>query len=140
VITDLLLNVKLPFDTRRRRARSEGVIHRLTALMAHVNLLYLSEHPETPLLYESGVRYMLPDQVRAPRINPAKLKDLVKFLRSAEASHETIVTVLRFLVGMESFCDIPMLLERGGGDCNQLSPWRLAELWRGGGRGPPLHT
>lgn len=32
----------------------------------------------------------------------------------------------------DEWCDIPTVLSRGCGDCDDLVPWRLAELWRQG--------
>jgi len=32
----------------------------------------------------------------------------------------------------DEWCDIPTVLSRGCGDCDDLVPWRLAELWRAG--------
>lgn len=32
----------------------------------------------------------------------------------------------------DAWRDIPTVLSMGGGDCDDLVPWRLAELWRSG--------
>lgn len=56
------------------------------------NVKWLREHPETPPLYQSGVRY-----VEQP-------------------------------IGVEQFKPIPLVLAAGQGDCNQLAPWRAAEI------------
>jgi hypothetical protein len=51
---------------------------------------------------------------------------------------ETIATVLGVLRGVETFYDTPRLYKRGKGDCNELVPARLAELWRVGELAAPL--
>jgi hypothetical protein len=58
------------------------------------NRYYLHTHPNTPLLYESGVRYK-----REPNA---------------------------FIY--EEFADIPHVLKRGWGDCDDLVAWRCAEI------------
>lgn len=81
-----------------------------------VNRLYLRLHPDTPLLYESGVRYR-------------------------EEPKDTI----------EEFASIPVVLDRMWGDCDDLAPYRCAELlelgenasiriqWRKGPKGRLYH-
>lgn len=66
------------------------------------NLLYLSLHANVPPLYSSGVRY--------ENEPPWKFDG-----RPAE-----------------EFACIPIVLARGFGDCDDLSPWRVAELRRAG--------
>jgi hypothetical protein len=58
------------------------------------NRYYLHTHPNTPLLYSSGVRYQ-----REPN-------------------------AFRY----EEFADIPTVLKRGWGDCDDLVAWRVAEI------------
>lgn len=60
------------------------------ALCAY-NVSWLRQHPDTPDLYASGVRY----------------------------SRQS---------GIERFLSIPRVLAQGDGDCDQLAPWRAAEL------------
>lgn len=61
------------------------------ALCAY-NVLWLKQHPNTPDVYASGVRY---------KTQPG---------------------------GCERFLPIPYVLAAGSGDCDQLAPWRAAEL------------
>lgn len=61
------------------------------ALIA-ANVAYLKAHPDTPRLYDSGVRY------------------------AEEAP------------GSDDWQDIPEMLARGDGDCEDLACWRIAEL------------
>lgn len=77
-------NVPSPVD-----ARTLNIFCR--ALCAY-DVMWLRQHPETPPLYKSGVRY-----VEQP-------------------------------MGVEEFKPIPLVLAAGSGDCNQLAPWRAAEI------------
>lgn len=61
-----------------------------------VNRAHLRVFPNTPKMYESGVRY---------RLEPP---------------------------GVEDFNDIETIIDRGWGDCAQLSAWRIAELREAG--------
>lgn len=45
---------------------------------------------------------------------------------------ETALMVVRMLKGVEIFLDTPALYRRGKGDCNELVPVRVAELWQAG--------
>lgn len=40
----------------------------------------------------------------------------------------------------DEWCDIPTVLSRGCGDCDDLVPWRLAELWRQGMHDAEAHA
>jgi hypothetical protein len=81
----VLIEFHLPdVDVRRLNV----LVRALTAL----NVVYLREHPETPLLKESGVRYQTQPH------------------------------------GCERFLTVPAVLAAGNGDCDQLAPWRAAEL------------
>jgi hypothetical protein len=44
------------------------------------------------------------------------------------------------LKGIEIFLDIPGLMRRGKGDCNELVPMRVAELWNAGIAASPYLT
>jgi hypothetical protein len=82
-----------------RRSRTFGlVIKSLLDAQVRNNLLYLSLHPRTPLLYSSGVRY--------------KPEPAFKFEGRP----------------VEEFASIPVVLARLAGDCDDLAPWRCAEL------------
>ncbi len=82
---------------------------RLLGCVVDHNIDLLLEHPEIPPLYKSGVRF----RPEPWAIGPSRLPD-----------------------GLEQFCPIPQLLERGWGDCAQLCAWRVAELRAGGWRTP----
>lgn len=76
---------------------AERCIEAILDALAFANWEYLREHPETPALYLSGVRY----------------KD--------DAYGE-----------IDHWKDIPSVLAAGAGDCDDLVPWRIAELWQAG--------
>ena len=66
------------------------------------NRLYLQLHKNVPALYASGVRY----------------ENEPKWTFQGEP--------------VEEFALIPIVLARGWGDCDDLAPWRVAELQAGG--------
>lgn len=82
------------FDEKQHVPRNslQWVINALCAALVEADVAWLTEHPEAPNLYESGVRYV------------------------AEPRDE------------EWFADIPTVLGRGFGDCDDLAAWRAAEL------------
>ena len=93
--------MRILFDLNRgnpgwlRRSRMLAwAIKPLCEALVRIDQLYLVAHPNTPMLYESGVRYQ-----NEPRGQP-----------------------------FEEFAPIPTLLGRKWGDCDDLAPWRAAEL------------
>jgi hypothetical protein len=78
-------------DPRNARLDEKALLSLMDALI-DVNLAWLSAHPDTPRLYESGVVYIPENE------------------------------------GEEVFADIPTVLSVGGGDCDDLVAWRVAEL------------
>lgn len=89
---EVLSKLRVPDELVDVRAR-ERCIEALLEAHARINLEWLREHPETPLLYQSGVRYR-------------------------DDSHKRY----------DEWCDIPTTLTRQHGDCDDLVPWRIAEL------------
>jgi hypothetical protein len=49
------------FSTERERRFSEGILRILLDTLVRINLKYLKQHPNTPSLYSSGVRYQRED-------------------------------------------------------------------------------
>lgn len=89
-----------------RKSRIFGtVIKALLDAQVRNNLLYLSLHRGTPGLYASGVRYQ-PEPV-GQTFNG---------------------------IPAEEFALIPVVLARKHGDCDDLAPWRVAELIHAGER------
>lgn len=133
------LGLSLSFDDPEVCESSEKF---LMALLGHncvVNHRYLREHPEVPLLYESGVVYAPPDQSgKASRVSSSALERVAKLLKKEGAETHKVEAVLHLLNGTEEFLDVPALYARGCGDCNELVPVRVAELWRAGIMACPL--
>lgn len=132
MMNDIVLGVHLPFRTARDRAASEHILLDLLGAVSLVNLRYLDEHPEVPRLYDSGVRYIPPDQTTRPPLDPGDLAALRALLTRMGQEPEVQDLIERILRGVEIFLDVPALYKRGGGDCNELSPVRVAELWQAG--------
>lgn len=78
-----------------------GAIKPILEALTTVDLIYLSTH-HVPPLYQSGVRYA----------------EETKFLNPSKCERR------------EEFAGIPAVLARGLGDCDDLAPWRCAELRR----------
>jgi hypothetical protein len=95
------------------------------------NLKYLERHPDTPLLYDSGVRYELPEQLAKP-ISRRAMSAIASTLRREGVSRDKIESVCNLIDGVEVFRDTPRLYSVGAGDCDNLVMTRLAELWRAG--------
>jgi hypothetical protein len=141
-IRDIHFGVRLPFETLEDQEDSEDIIMRLLGVMCRLNLMYLRNNPSTKPLYEADVKYAPPDQVdgRKP-LSASVLRKLLAVLRDdVETDPETALMVVRLLKGMEIFLDIPALYRRGKGDCNELAPVRVAELWRSGIAASPYLT
>jgi hypothetical protein len=138
---DLHLGFKLDFDTPENREDSEDLLMRLLGITCRLNLMHLRKHPETKALYDSGVVYTPPDQCDGrPPLRRGQVKELLNLLRKMGAETETALMILRMLKGIEIFLDIPGLYRRGKGDCNELAPVRVAELWRAGIAASPYLT
>jgi hypothetical protein len=137
----MYLNVSLPFDREEDRDDSEYILLNAMGIVARINKMYLRRNPDTPLLYESGVVYTKPDQSDGrPPLQRGQTKKLLQIIRDMGQDPETALMVIRILKGIEIFLDIPALYKRGKGDCNELVPVRIAELWRAGVAASPYLT
>lgn len=76
-----------------------GAIKPILEALTTVDLVYLSTH-HVPLLYQSGVRYQEEPRQRMPKGDRPN----------------------------EEFASVPVVYGRGWGDCDDLAPWRCAEL------------
>jgi hypothetical protein len=127
---DIHLGFTLEFDTPDKREMSEDFLMRMLGLNCRRNLQFLRSHPGTPKLYDSGIVYAKPDQLDGRRqISRGELRELLALLRRLGADAETALMIVRLLRGVEIFLDTPGLFRRGKGDCNELVPQRVAELW-----------
>lgn len=141
MMRDIHFGFKLPFDNPQDQEDSEDLLMRLLGLNCRYNLQYLRKNPETPVLYESGITYTPPDQADGrPPIQQSDLKKLLNLLRKMGSDPETALMIVRMLKGIEIFLDIPGLMRRGKGDCNELVPMRVAELWKAGIAASPYLT
>lgn len=133
MMSDIVLGVHLPFQTAPDRAASEKILIDLLGAVSLVNLRYLDAHAgKVPRLYDSGVKYCQPDQMTRPPLDPADLAALRALLTHMRQEPEVQDLVERILRGVEIFLDVPSLYARGKGDCNELAPVRIAELWQAG--------
>lgn len=132
MMRDIYLGVRLPFQTADEQGDSQEILRRLLGVVCRLNLLYLKRHPSTPSLYESGVKYTPPDQTKAPPLDTGKVKQIMTILQSMNLTPDIGEMVYRIMRGAETFRDIPSLYRRKEGDCNELVPVRVAELWRAG--------
>ena len=133
MMRDIHFGFKLPFDNPEDMDDSEDLLIRMLGLNCRYNMQYLRKHPETPALYDSHIVYTPPDQADGrPPLQSGDLKKLLNLLRKMGCDPETALMIVRMLKGIEIFLDIPGLMRRGKGDCNELVPMRVAELWRAG--------
>ena len=132
------LNLFAP-DVDRDKSR-KGLLWMLESLVRW-NLLYLKDHPETPKLYQSGVKYDLPEQMKSGEVDA--LVPIVDALRGAGVRQPNVwkaMDHLRAMVGGEHFRDIARVIEKGAADCDNLACFRVAELRAAGINAQPYIT
>jgi hypothetical protein len=137
ILKDMYFSTSLPFDDPEDQDDSEYVLLHAIGLTARIDKMHLRKGDANgkpyPLLYESHVVYTKPDQSDGrQQLSGREKKKLISFLKDAGQDPETAIMCLRIIRGIEIFLDTPALFARGKGDCNELVPQRLAELWRGG--------
>ena len=74
------------------------------------------------------------------KIDPKRMDEARRFLRSIGASEDTVDVMMSFLSGIEMFQDAHMLYKKGRGDCNIIAPIRCAELRRQKVKASPMIT
>jgi hypothetical protein len=104
MLRNVLFDLSL-FDKESDRENSQKRVLVLLEALTLCNQFYLQEHPETPLIYQSGIRYKMPAQFESG---------------AAEGGVPGYKG--------EVFRDIPRIIENGGGDCDNVASWRAAEL------------
>lgn len=123
MLRHILFDLNL-FENEQDRANSQKRVLVLLEALTLCNQFYLQEHPNTPLLYQSGIEYKLPGQMDGA---PSPLGEWLKASRPpADAMRE--YQDMAAATGGEVFRDIPRILENGGGDCDNLAAWRAAEI------------
>ena len=108
----ILLDLKL-FRDGTRELNAKGLLGFLEAL-THWNEIYLDEHANTLPLYQSGVRYAIPEPFQ--RQMPSSEK-VIKALRKAGIPRQMAEQVADTITRGEHFRDIPTLYENHAGDC-----------------------
>lgn len=131
-------DLTLSFDTPEDRWRSEQILLYMMTILTLRNFWFLLDNPDFPKLYDTGMIYMLPEQLER-RPKKAQLAALNDFLSStmgmgpSEIQHH-----MDLAKGVEIFRDIPRMMENGGGDCDNWASARAAEIavaaYRLGGR------
>lgn len=137
MMRDIVLGCSLPFETPADRRASEHILLDLLGAVCLVNLRYLDQNSGLPRLYDSGVTYCPPDQTTRPPLDPGNVATLRALLTHMGQEKEVQDLIVRILRGVEIFLDVPALYARGKGDCNELAPVRVAELWQAGVNAAP---
>ncbi len=130
MLRHVLFDMELFADEADRENSQKRVLCLLEAL-TWCNQLYLRAHPypETPLIYQSGIEYKVPQQFEKAQL--PEVQTLRAYL-DASGAPPNVVKALRTLSNMcgggEQFREIPRIIENGGGDCDNVAAWRCAEL------------
>src|SRR5262249_46363898 len=145
MLRSYFMDVSLPFDNPEDQDDSEYILLNAIGVTARIDKMHLRRGEAMgkpyPLLYESGVIYTKPDESDGRRqLSKREKNRLINFLKDAGQSPETALMCLRIIQGVEIFLGTPELYRRGKGDCNELVPQRLAELWRAGVAASPYLT
>ena len=100
---------------------------------------YLKDHPNTPLLYKSGVVYERPAQFGGECEEVVALKQALGS-RAKEPKLAEILDLIQQVLGGERFRDIGRIIEKGAADCDNVATWRAAELRQAGIKASPYIT
>lgn len=103
------------------------------------NQNYLKQHPRTPRLYKSGVKYAVPAQYGGECKEVAILKQALGGAANKRDVRK-VLELIQDVLGGEHFCDIGVILELGEIDCDGLAAFRAAELRQAGIRAKPWMT
>lgn len=103
------------------------------------NQNFIKQRPSTPKLYKSGVIWTAPQQLSG---DVDEVKILKKALGSAARKGDVarVLEKIQDVLGGECFRDIGRVIENGGGDCDNLAAWRVAELRQQGIQARPFMT
>jgi hypothetical protein len=110
------------FADESERANSQKRVLALLQALTYCNQLWLRQHPETPFIYQSGIKYKVPAQVEKEDLPEVGV--LREYL-SRQGAPADVVTAFQALADMcgggEHFREIPRIIENGGGDCFPLT-------------------
>ena len=122
-----------PGDNQEQARKNLGwVLEALTQL----DQQYLRDHPDTPPLYKSGVKYERPAQFGGDTTEVQVLRQALG-AQAHEPKIAGILDLVQQVLGGERFRDIGRIIENGGGDCDNVSTWRSAELRQSGIKASP---
>lgn len=117
------------FPSEDERPNSQKRVLWLLQALVNCDRLYLQQHPETPLIYKSGIQYKVPAQFEQEKVPEI---DVLSEYMDKVGAPDNVRGALKSLAGMvgggEHFRDIPRIIENGGGDCDNVASWRAAEL------------
>lgn len=117
------------FPNEAERENSQKRVLTLLEALTQCNQFYLKEHPDTPLIYKSGIKYKLPAQFEQKSTDEAEKVKTFLTSKSAPSSVMRAFGVMSDMCGGgENFREIPRIIENGGGDCDNVASWRAAEL------------
>lgn len=125
MLSHVLFDLALFVDEADRPSSQKRILWLLEAL-TRIDQLYLQQHPDTPLIYKSGIVYKVPAQFETvPEV--ARVREFLT-AKSAPSNVTEALEALERMVGGERFRDIPKIIANGGGDCDNVATWRAAEL------------
>jgi hypothetical protein len=117
------------FRDEADRANSQKRILALLEALVMCNRLYLRQNPDTPLIYQSGIRYIVPEQFeRAHLPEVDRVREWLLKKGAPADVREAFMLMADQLGSGEHFREIPRILEHCGGDCDNVAAWRCAEL------------
>lgn len=129
------------FDNEAERESSQKGLLWLLEGLTQWNQLYLRNHPETPTLYKSGVKYGIPEQFKTGDVEQIEiLKSVIDRKKLKDKKVKAALEDIRNMIGGEKFRDIPRIIEAGIVDCDNLACWRTAELRESGIAAMPYIT
>lgn len=134
----VLFDLSLFADGDNQPAARKNLVWILEALVQR-DMTYLTDHPNAPLLYQSGVRYAQPAQFAGDIDEVAVLKAALGS-RKYDSKVAAALDMVQAALGGERFRDIGRVLENGEADCDNLASWRAAELRQAGIKASPYIT
>lgn len=102
------------------------------------DMAYLKAHPNTPLLYKSGVTYERPAQFGGECLEVQTIRAALDPEKAKDPRVQAVLELMQKVFGGERFRDIGVLYARGKGDCDNVATARVAELRQNGIEAAPL--
>lgn len=127
------------FDAKDNTAAARKDLMWVLEALTQRNQSYLKQRPKTPRLYQSGVKYQVPQQFDGDCEEVRVLRQALGDSANRGAVADVLDTVQAALGG-ERFRDIGRIIDNNGGDCDNLGCWRAAELRQHGIQASPYMT